>query len=57
MAPFVIGNVLKDPFKKIWTEKGINAWKNERVLKFIDSIDAISQKGDIPNHVNQDVYL
>ena len=57
MVPFVIGNVLKNSFKDIWLEKGINAWKDERVLKFINSIDAVSQKGDIPNHVYQDVYL
>ena len=57
MAPFVIGNVLKEPFRNIWRNKGINAWKNEKVLRFIESIDEISQKGDIQNHVGKDIVL
>ncbi len=58
MAPFVIGNVLKNSIKDIWTSKGANAWQSEAVQKYIASIDEDSQLSDeIQNHVDIDIAL
>ena len=57
MAPFTIGNVLETPLKKLWVEKGINAWKSQEVQKFINSIDISEQAGNIRNHLDDDISL
>lgn len=57
MAPFVIGNVLETPLEDIWKRKGKNIWKNEQVLKFINSVDDEKQFGDIVNYIDPDIHL
>ena len=57
MAPFTIGNVLEKSIKEIWDEKGADAWHNESVRKFIESIDVETQAGNIQNHLDQDIAL
>ena len=57
MAPFTIGNVLEKSIKEIWLEKGADAWHNESVRKFIESIDVETQAGNIQNHLDQDIAL
>ena len=57
MAPFVIGNALEDSIKSIWLKKGWDAWHDPKVLEFISSIDREEQKGNILNHVNDDIKL
>lgn len=57
MAPFIIGNVLQDSIKHIWTEKGIRAWESTPVQHYIESIDASGDEGNIKNHVDQDVLI
>lgn len=57
MAPFVIGNVLEDSIKDIWHKKGREAWHNQKVLDFIESLDHESQRGDILNHVSEDIKI
>ena len=54
MAPFIIGNVLNTPLKKMWITHGIDAWKSKEVQDFIESIDIDKQKGNIENHVDED---
>lgn len=57
MAPFVIGNVLEESIKDIWYKKGRDAWHNRRVLDYIESLDNESQKGNILNHVSEDIKI
>lgn len=57
MAPFIIGNVLKDSIKKIWQEKGINAWNSRPVQEYIKSISLKGQTNFIRNHVDADIAL
>ena len=57
IAPFVIGNVAASAFLNQW-QKGRNAWKNEQVLSFVQSVDPISGKSSLlKNHVEGDVQL
>jgi len=35
MAPFTIGNILKDNWITIWKQKGIQAWNHEKVIRVI----------------------
>jgi len=57
MAPFTIGNVLKDPLRTIWKEKGITAWESKEVQNFINSISIHEQSGNVRNHVDKDIAL
>lgn len=57
MAPFIIGNVLNTPLKKMWLTHGINAWKSKEVQDFIASIDDEKQVGYIKNHVDKDILV
>lgn len=57
MAPFTIGNVLKNSVKEIWLEKGALAWSLPQVKDYIDSIDAATQTSNIQNHVAADIAL
>lgn len=57
MAPFVIGNVTESSIKDIWLSKGKNAWKNPRVVEYINSIDSEKQQGNWINHVDDDIVL
>lgn len=56
MAPFTIGNVLKNSVKEIWLAKGIDVWQSAAVKNFVDSIDA-AQTSAIMNHVDKDIAL
>jgi len=38
IAPFVIGNVRKEPISEIWKKRGRDAWKHPRVQEFVKSI-------------------
>jgi len=58
MAPFIIGNVLKDDFKKIWDEKGKVCWENPEINKLIDSIDELTNKSSyLTNYIDHDIIL
>ena len=57
MAPFTIGNVLEESIKSMWDKKGRDAWQNPKVLEFISSIDAEKQRGNILNHVSDDIRI
>ena len=57
MAPFIIGNVLEKSVKEIWCDKGINAWHNQKVVEFINSINEDNQEGNLKNHVDADILI
>ena len=57
MAPFTIGNVLKQSVKEIWLAKGIDAWQSDDVKNYVASIDEDAQTAAIMNHVDIDVAL
>lgn len=57
MAPFIIGNVLETPLKKMWQAKGINAWQSPKVQEYIQSIQDSQQMGNIRNHVDTDILI
>lgn len=57
MAPFTIGNVLKETVKNIWLTKGIDAWRSDLVKNFVAAIDEDRQASNYKNHVEADVAL
>lgn len=57
MTPFVIGNVLKDDFLKVWKEKGISAWSNHKVLEYADSFYENDFSSMITNYLDKDIYI
>ena len=56
MAPFTIGNVLKNSVKEIWLTKGIDAWNSDAVKNYVASIDD-AQNSTYKNHVDTDIAL
>jgi MoaA/NifB/PqqE/SkfB family radical SAM enzyme len=57
LAPFVFGNVVAMPFCPQWKNK-INSWQDEKVRKYIESVDLYSGKSRLhKNHVEGDVTL
>lgn len=56
MAPFTIGNVLKNSIKEIWLTKGVDAWQTDAVKNFVASIDD-AQISAYKNHVDTDIAL
>ena len=57
MAPFVMGNVLKESFHDMWLARGNNIWNDPRVIEFINSVDEDKQYGSIRNYVDDDIIL
>ena len=52
MAPFSIGNILKDDFQTVWNTKGKNCWKHPMVQAYISG-----EKNTIKNYVDEDMEL
>lgn len=57
MAPFVIGNILKDDFESIWTNKINTCWEDERVIKFINNFGANDRNLDYINYSDDNIKL
>lgn len=57
LAPFVIGNILEDDFKKVWTNRLLDAWRDQRVLEYIEGFGDDDRNHSFVNYVDQDVYL
>lgn len=57
MVPFTIGNVLEESIRSIWNRNGNTAWNNPKVLDYIKSIDNEKQRGNIMNHVSDDIRI
>ena len=56
MAPFVIGNVLKDDFAEVWEKKIYTCWNNPKVKEFISDFDD-DRNYSLINFVDQDIYI
>ena len=57
LAPFVIGNILKNDFKELWTKKLFEAWNDQRVLEYIEGFGDNDRNYSFINYVDADVYL
>lgn len=58
MAPFIIGNVVKDDFETVWKNKGKTCWQNEKVQEYINSFsDDNDTNNMITNYVDSDIYI
>jgi len=57
IAPFVLGNVLKDSFMTIWHRTPPDIWKSAPVRNFIDSLDDYGFSSKLNNYLDKDVYL
>ena len=56
MAPFVIGNVLKDDFAEVWEKKIYTCWNNPKVKEFISDFDD-DRNYSLINFVDQYIYI
>lgn len=57
MTPFKIGNILKDDLEHIWKMKSASCWKDERLSKYIESMDLQTGYSDIINYVDDDILI
>ncbi|MEI0564030.1 radical SAM protein [Brachyspira pulli] len=57
MVPFVIGNVLKDDFVKIWKEKGISCWSDPKILEYASSFNDEDISTMITNYADKDILI
>ena len=57
MAPFVIGNVLEDDFKDIWTKKIKLSWENDLVQNYIDNFEMDDRNYKYVNYVGKDIKI
>lgn len=57
MAPFVIGNILKDDFAEIWEDKIDDCWNNIKVQEFISNFDRNDRNNRFINYLEDDVYI
>lgn len=56
MAPFVVGNVISDDFYEVWNNKIDKAWKNEKVVSYINRYDENSNN-ELINYITKDIIL
>ncbi len=57
MAPFVIGNILRDDFEQIWESKIDTCWEDERVQKFISNFNDDDINEEMVNYRVNDILL
>lgn len=57
MAPFVIGNVLKDDFAEVWKKKIYTCWNDPKVTEFISNFDNNDRNISLINFVDRDIYI
>lgn len=57
MAPFVIGNVLKDDFSEIWAKKINLCWEDPKVIEYISSFDTKDRNYSFVNYMEKDIYI
>ena len=57
MAPFVIGNVLKDDFLEIWKEKGTMCWDTKEVESYIELFGSEVSERNIINYKQPDILI
>lgn len=57
MAPFVIGNILRDDFEQIWENKVDICWEDKRVKEFISNFNDDDVNEEMINYVVDDILL
>ena len=57
MAPFIVGNILRDDFSDIWREKVDLAWSHPKVIEYIENYDLNDQNKRYINYFDEDIYL
>lgn len=57
MTPFVIGNILKDDFSKIWNEKHDTCWNHPKVVEYISQFNEEDTNNLMTNYVDNDIYI
>lgn len=58
MAPFIIGNILKDDFYTIWNQKADNSWNHIEVQNYIKSYDDFNDiSNSLKNYYDKDILL
>ncbi len=57
MAPFIIGNILKDDFTMIWEKKIDCCWKDPRVQYFISTFEEDDRNREMVNYCIDDILL
>ncbi|MHB8157632.1 MAG: radical SAM protein [Desulfocucumaceae bacterium] len=57
-APFIVGNVQREPIADIWKEKAVKAWRHPEVVRFLEGVDQITAEYDgLANHCDKDILL
>ena len=57
MAPFVIGNILKDDFETIWKKKINICWQDGRVIEFINNFDDNDRNFNYINYSDENIKI
>ena len=58
MAPFVIGNVLKEDFYEVWNKKVDTCWQHPLVKKYINGYEDYRDiNHSIKNYFDKDIYI
>ena len=57
MAPFVVGNILKEDFAYIWKNKIDKSWKNPMMEKYISDFDNEDKNHFIINYIDKNVQI
>ncbi|BAK48450.1 hypothetical protein CXIVA_24830 [Clostridium sp. SY8519] len=57
MAPFVVGNILKDDFAAVWKNRIKDSWEDKRVSEFIDSFEIDDRNYKFVNYIDVDIYI
>ena len=57
MAPFIIGNILREDFTKVWESKIDTCWQDYRVKNFINNFDANDKNENYINYADKDIEL
>lgn len=57
MAPFVIGNILKDDFETIWKKKINICWQDSRVIEFINNFDDNDRNFNYINYFDENIKI
>lgn len=57
MAPFVVGNILKEDFSSIWKNKIDTSWKNPQIQKYISNFDSDDKNYSIINYIDDNVHI
>ncbi len=57
-APFVIGNVLEDDFCEIWNKKAHDAWKNPKVISYVNHFEDFADVNyEHKNYFDDDIKI